>query len=186
LKPGGIVDHHLVRRRELRRAPDDLDAAALEEDADAAGHLLHDLVLALEERAPVDLRLADVDAEFLRAPDLLVEVRGDDPCLGRDAAPVEARAAQLLLLDDGGLEAELRGADRGNVAARAGAHDDELKVLAIGHGGTRVSCGRTRGASRTRTKEWNARRLERRAEGVNAKAGTTHRVRRARVIAERV
>ena len=51
--------------------------------------------------------------------------------LGRDAAPVEADAAEQLALDDRGLEAELRRADRGDIAAGPGAEDDE--VVSVSH-----------------------------------------------------
>jgi hypothetical protein len=45
--------------------------------------------------------------------------------LRRDAAPQQAGAAErLLLLDDGRLQPELRGADRRDVAAGAGADHD--------------------------------------------------------------
>ena len=81
----------------------------------------------------------------LRALDLLEQVRGHDPRLGRDAPPVEARSAQLVLLDDGGLETQLRGTDRGDVAAGSGADDDEVERLRRGHGGSAlfsvVGCG---------------------------------------------
>src|SRR3989304_365258 len=49
-------------------------------------------------------------------------------CLGRDAAPVEADAAELIALDDGGLEAELRRPDRGHVSARPGADHQDVKT----------------------------------------------------------
>src|SRR5439155_11675790 len=75
------------------------------------------------------------DAKVLGALDLLEQVRRDDPGLGGNAAPVETGAAQLVLLDHRGLEAELRGPDGGHVAAGAGADDDEIEVLGIGHGG---------------------------------------------------
>src|SRR3546814_3829772 len=52
--------------------------------------------------------------------------------LGRDAAPVEANAAKILALDDCGLEAQLRRADRRNIAAGAGAEDDEV-VVGVSH-----------------------------------------------------
>src|SRR6185369_6812583 len=124
----GLRDRDLVRRRQLRRALVDVDLAAREQLLHAAGHLLHDLVLARHQRRPVDLRLADHDAVLLGALDLLEEVRGHDPRLGRDAAPVQARAAQLFLLDDGGLQAQLRGADGADVTAGAGADDDGVVV----------------------------------------------------------
>jgi len=53
--------------------------------------------------------------------------------LGRDASPVEARAAQgLLPLDDGDLEAELRRADRCRIAAGAGPDDDDVERVRHG------------------------------------------------------
>ena len=51
--------------------------------------------------------------------------------LGRDAAPVEADTPEQLALDDRGLEPELRRADRSDIAARAGAEDDE--VVGVSH-----------------------------------------------------
>ena len=53
--------------------------------------------------------------------------------LGRDAAPVEADAAQILALDDRGLQAELRRADGSDIAAGAGTEDDE--IVWVGHAG---------------------------------------------------
>ena len=77
-------------------------------------------------------RRADRDAPLLRVLDDLQRVRVLEQRLGRNAAPDQARAAErLLLLDDGDLQAELRGADGGDVAAGAGAdHDD---VVFVGH-----------------------------------------------------
>src|SRR5262249_37220364 len=138
-----------VRAGQLRRALDDLDLAALEQRLHPAGELLHDPLLALEQPAPVDLGLADLDAELLGALDLLEEVGADDPRLGRDAAPVEARAAQLVLFDHRGLEAELRGADRGNVTARTGADDDDLMMTRVAHGGPTLGTA-TDGVKRAR------------------------------------
>jgi hypothetical protein len=75
----------------------------------------------------------DFDPELAGALDELVEMGRDDPCLGGNAAPVEARAAELILLDHGGLEAELRGSDRRHVASGAGADDDDL-IAGFAHG----------------------------------------------------
>ena len=52
--------------------------------------------------------------------------------LGRDAAPVQADAAEIGALDDRGLESELRRADRRDIAARAGADDDHVE-RGVGH-----------------------------------------------------
>ena len=54
-----------------------------------------------------------------------------DQRLGGDAAPVQAGAAELFLFDDGDGRAELRGADGGGIAARAGADDYDVKVSII-------------------------------------------------------
>src|SRR5207244_5311520 len=116
---------------ELRGAAHDLDLSALEQRLDTAGELLHDALLALEQPPPVDLRLADLDPVFPGAPDLLEQVGRDDPGLGRNAAPVEAGGAEFVLLHHRGLEPELRGADRRDVAAGTGADDDHLIVAWI-------------------------------------------------------
>jgi dihydrolipoamide dehydrogenase len=59
--------------------------------------------------------------------------------LGRDAADVEAHAAPVLLLDDGGGLAELRRADGGDVAAGACTENEDIEV---GRHGVHPSAGR--------------------------------------------
>ena len=46
-----------------------------------------------------------------------------------DAAPVEADPAKELALDDRGLEPELRGADRGDIAAGPGAQHHNIVIV---------------------------------------------------------
>ena len=59
---------------------------------------------------------------------LLEQVRGLQQRLGRDAADIEAGAAEgRALLDHGHLHAELGGADRRHIAARPGADHDEVE-----------------------------------------------------------
>ena len=53
-------------------------------------------------------------------------LRRVDQRLGRDAADIEAGAAGLRLLDDDGIDAELAGANGADIAAGAGADDEEL------------------------------------------------------------
>ena len=55
--------------------------------------------------------------------------------LGRDAADVQAGAAELVLLDQADGEAELAGAQCGGVATASAAEDDKVKVL-LGHPAT--------------------------------------------------
>ncbi len=81
------------------------------------------------------MSMAGVPAGSRHAP--LLGVLDDLQCvrvleqrLRRNATPDEARAAErLLLLDHGYLHSQLRGADCGHVAARAGAnHDDVISI----------------------------------------------------------
>ena len=79
----------------------------------------------------VELDLADLDAPFGERAviGLLEQLGGVEQGLGRDAADVEAGAAQrLAALDAGGLQPELRGPDRGDIAARPGADHDHVEV----------------------------------------------------------
>src|SRR5205823_1585367 len=72
-------------------------------------------------RTDADAHLAELVARFL------VQLGGVKQRLGRDAADVEAGAAErLVLLDHHHLHAELRRADRAEIAARAGTDDDEV------------------------------------------------------------
>src|SRR3546814_16440637 len=63
----------------------------------------------------------------------LIEFRGVQHRLGRDAADIEAGAAQRLpAFGAGGLEAKLRGADRRDIAARTGA-DHQNVIIEVCH-----------------------------------------------------
>ena len=79
-------------------------------------------------RRQIELRRADLHAELGEAVARLLEhLGGVEQRLRRDAADVEAGAAEGgALLDDGDLQPELRGADGADIAARAGADDDEI------------------------------------------------------------
>ena len=83
------------------------------------GQRFDHLVLALQHRRQIEPQTVDRDAvvgELVAR--LLVVVRGLQQRLRRDAADVEAGAAEgRPLLDAGGLQAELGGTDRRDVAA---------------------------------------------------------------------
>ena len=100
-------------------------------------------------RGVVDDGLAgDVDAEVLGVADALGEGGRLEERLGRDAAAVEARAADLVLVDEGDLEAELGGPEGGRVAAGAGAEDDEVEVVGRADGHGQAISGRRRDVAR--------------------------------------
>src|SRR5512132_431228 len=122
------LDRDRVRVLEAALALDPVDAVRLEERGDTAGHLLDDARLPLVCSREVEVRLADLDAELGEGLlGLLDRECGLHPGLRRDTTDAQAGAAELgLLLDAGGLRAELRGADRGGVAARAPAEDGNV------------------------------------------------------------
>src|SRR5690606_17170526 len=113
------------------------DLVGLEQLRDAAGELLHDGVLAADHLPHVDLRVAGGDAVLAEDVLQVVELaRGIEQRLGRDAAHAQAGAAECRLavlaqggVDAGGLHAQLGGTDRGVVAGRAGADDDDVELF---------------------------------------------------------
>ena len=114
-------------------AGDRVHFVLLEEKADPAGMLLDDLVLAREHRGPVDLHVFDFEAELFGALKVVVNIGVVQKYFCGDAADVQAGAAEKgILLDDGGFQAPLAGADRGDVAARPAA--DNYQII-FGHSG---------------------------------------------------
>src|SRR5947209_1935991 len=59
---------------------------------------------------------------------VMKDLRRTKECLGGNAAPVEADAAQIFPLDDRGLESELSGPNGCDVASRTGANDDDVEA----------------------------------------------------------
>src|SRR5439155_24771037 len=71
--------------------------------------------------------VAERDAPVPGVPVGLQGVRMLEQRFGRDAAPQQARPAERpLFLDDGGFQPELRGANRGHIAAGPGADHNEV------------------------------------------------------------
>jgi hypothetical protein len=78
-------------------------------------------------RGHVEPRLAGEHPAGLRLAPRRQHLGAVQQGLGRDAAAVQAGAAeQLVLLDDGGLEAQGAGSGSGDVAAGSGADDDDV------------------------------------------------------------
>ena len=88
--------------------------------------------------------LSDGNPPFLRVLDDFQRVGVLEQGLGGNASPQQARSAEgLLLLDDGDLEAELRGADRGHVPA--GARTNDHDVILVWHSVISCKVGRQGG-----------------------------------------
>src|SRR6185312_1775374 len=111
------------------------DLVLVEQEFDALGEVGDDLVLAAHHRRQIDGGAIDLDS-VRREPvrRLLVEVRGLQQRLRRDAADIEAGAAErAALLHAGRLKPKLRRADGADIAAGSAADDDEVE-LSICHG----------------------------------------------------
>jgi hypothetical protein len=129
----------LAAADELAVAGQQRDLVLLEQALDATGELGDDVVLALDHGLDVDGDVARRDAVHDEAVAGVVEVLGGlQQRLGGDAADVEAGAAEAhfalrvvvgLGFAAGGVEAELRGADGGDVAAGAAADDEDVELF---------------------------------------------------------
>ncbi|MCY1222852.1 hypothetical protein D9M72_349590 [compost metagenome] len=114
-------------------------AVGLEQGSHAAGQVLHDGVLAADHGGNVDGNALGIDAvDFEGLVGLMVLVGAVQQRLRRNATDVQAGAAQcglavlaLVLLDAGGLQAELSSLDGGDIAT--GARTNHYHVEFLGH-----------------------------------------------------
>ena len=111
----------------------DVDLAGLHQPGEALPEAVDDRCLRAWLTAKSTVRLAGLDAELLGPGDVAVHRRRLEELLGRDAAPVEARAADLVLLHARHLQPGAGAVERGGVAART--TTDHHQVVLLGHGG---------------------------------------------------
>ncbi len=119
-------------RLERGLAPDHRDLVLPEQEGDALGQPLGDAARAFDHGGGIVGDLLGREPELLGVRHQVEHVGRAQQRLGRDAAPVGADAADEVALDHRDLEAELRGADGGDVAAGAGADDDDVEG-SVGH-----------------------------------------------------
>jgi methionine-S-sulfoxide reductase len=119
-------------RHQTAGALDPLDLVLLEQVRDAVGVRLHHRVLAALHRGEVELDPRHAHAVFAQSVARLEEPLARlEERLARDAPDAHAGASEGgLLLDAGDAEPQLRGADRGDVAAGSGTDDDDV---VLGH-----------------------------------------------------
>ena len=119
--PSELAGAHLV-----------LHLVLLEQVADALLQLVGDAAAAADDLGEVDLQVVERDAALGGfGADLADEAAVFEQRLGRDAAPVEAGAAEVFLLDAEDALFELPGADGGRVTGGAAADDDDVEVVAL-------------------------------------------------------
>ena len=116
-----------------RPALDDAHLGALQQAGDAAREAIDDAVLPrdrageIEARRRVDRDAEGVAAACRRAGNVEKFVGGMDQRLRRDAAAQQAGAAGPLAIDQHGVETELAGADRGDIAAGSAADHENAR-----------------------------------------------------------
>ncbi|MNN08188.1 hypothetical protein D3C81_1210380 [compost metagenome] len=145
-------DFQLVGRDELGHALHGADLALLGHAGQALGQLTDDLFLVLAQLVQADLRRAVLDAQVTGVRGVVDDLGGMQQRLGRNAAHVEADAAEVgVAFDEHGVHAQVGRTERGGVAARAGAqhHQTALDVGLATAGRQRLgSDGRVRRAVR--------------------------------------
>ncbi len=124
-----------------------LHLVLLEQAGHASIELLGNGARARDDACQVDARRTGVDTERGGAFDLAQHISGVQQRLGRNAAPVEANAADLRLFHQCGRETELRGAYGGDISAGTAADDDDVEGL-FAH---RYTSSRYGASSRSRT-----------------------------------
>ena len=126
----GIRTHlHGLGAGEHGLAGDDLDLVGLAQRANAGGQLLHRGGAEALDLLPVHPHVHAHNADLGAAGGGVIDLRGVEHGLGGHAAPIEAGAAHLILLDQRDLGAQLRGADGGHIAAGAAADHQDAAAL---------------------------------------------------------
>ena len=109
---------------------DDADVAALGELSEAAGERVDDLLFAGADLVDRDLGLAEFDAPFGHLGRFAHHLGDVQQGLRGDAAAQQAGAAETRVgFDDGGFQSEVGGEERGRIAARSAAEDDNFAVI---------------------------------------------------------
>ena len=97
-----------------------------------SGEPADDRILPVAQLARVDLRSAETHAVLRHRLRILDDPRGVQQRLGRDAADIEADAAERReALDQCDAQAKVGGAECGRIASRTGAQHDEVELEAV-------------------------------------------------------
>jgi hypothetical protein len=109
-------DRHHARRSYLRATDEVIYLVFLKQKLDALGHLARHAARTLHDFGEIKTHVFYGNAVSVGLFDFPEKLRALQQRLGRDTAPVKARAARALHLDARDFLAELSGADRTRVA----------------------------------------------------------------------
>src|SRR5690606_14772843 len=104
------------------------DLVLLHQEMDALDPAVRDLTAPVERRPEIERRLPGDTEGFRFLGEDMSQLRIAQQRLGRDAAHVQAYATPVFLLDDRCSQAELSGADRGDVTAGTSTENDDIVV----------------------------------------------------------
>ncbi|GMU77940.1 MAG: hypothetical protein AMXMBFR46_07380 [Acidimicrobiia bacterium] len=129
-----LADAHAETTVARQRAParDRHDAPLLQEGLDPLGVLVDHGLLARLRDPEVERRLTGAHAELGCAPHRAQHLGGLEEVLRGDAALVQARPADALLLDDGDLQPGRPPVQRGGVAARTATQHHQVELVCHG------------------------------------------------------
>jgi hypothetical protein len=108
---------------------EDRDLVLSQQIRDAVRQLLSYRARPCHHFSGIEADVLGGESEIVEPVQQMVNFRAAQQRLGRNAAPVQADAAEIGFFHDRGLEPELRRADRRDIAAGTGADDDEI----VGH-----------------------------------------------------
>jgi len=145
-RDGVVADLHGGGGGQAAGALDGRDAARLQQALQAFVLAGDDALAVLRHSRDVDALELGGDPELRRLAGEIGDLGRVQQGLGRDAADMQAGAADLVLLDETNRQTQLGGADRSGVSATPGAQHDKVKIL-LGHPAT-PSCDSTRSVPR--------------------------------------
>ena len=125
------LDRHLAFAGQPGLAHDGCDLVLLEQMPDTARQLLGHPARTIDDLVQVIADPFGAETEILGAFHQVKDLGAAQQGLGRDAAPVQADAAQMLAFDTGHLQPQLRAPDRRDIAARP--RTDHHHVEILGH-----------------------------------------------------
>ena len=119
-------DRDCRRRRQGSGAFEHRNLVRLHQRLYAADHLRGYVTAAVYCHAKVEFQVVVADAPLRRATEEVGDLGAVEEGLARNAAPVEAHAAQAAALDAGDFLAELRGTDGADISGGPAADHDQV------------------------------------------------------------
>src|SRR6202035_245791 len=122
-----LLNGEFPRPLERRVAPDDANLVLLHQEYDAAIEAFDDPARTFDHGFRIERDVVRRQPVILGVLHVVIDFGRAQQRLRWNAAPIVADAAEIGLFHDRGLEAKLRGADRGDITAGTGADDYDVE-----------------------------------------------------------